>query len=337
MIIDNIRDKKLSNYITLSKTVFDYLDYDFTPIDISITEWNLLLYSNYGQRIIAPVVDVLTNYNVSLLDEDQLLELATVILQMFKRKWDSYKNTLNLEYEILNPYRMNGTKNKRGNEENSNTRTVDQETSDIGTLSGQESNSGSDSTTRGVLGKETHTTSNTRTYNSLQDQRSDNTQIANTGTVSDTGNNSNNDGIFGFNSKVSSGANDSNGSYSDLKTNNLTETHSGTDTNVRTGSYSDNGSEVITYSDGYSDEHEVSYGKRIISSNTHNNNGTLDSIITDGGEKTIEESESSHLSGNIGNHSNQELIREEIELWKKNFVNQILNDVASVLTIDVYC
>lgn len=335
--MDNITDKKLSNYITLSQTVFNYLDYDFTPIDMDTPNWNILLYSNYGQRIISPLVDNIVENQIVKLNELQLTQLADIILQMFKRKWDSFKDVLDLDYQILNPYRMIGSKDIEENGESSNTRLVDQDTTDTGSLTGQDTNSGSDSTTRSVLGDETHTTTNTRTYNNLQDQRTDATQIQNTGTVSDSGSNSNNEGIFGFNSNTSSGANDSSGTYSDVKTNNLTESHSGTDTNIRTGAYTDSGSEVISYSNGYEDGHQVSYGKRLNTSRTHNNTGTLDSTITDNGASSNTQTISSSLTGNIGNHSNQELIKEEIELWKKNFVNQILNDVASVLTIDVYC
>ena len=44
------------------------------------------------------------------LNELQLTQLADIILQMFKRKWDSFKDVLDLDYQILNPYRMIGDK-----------------------------------------------------------------------------------------------------------------------------------------------------------------------------------------------------------------------------------
>lgn len=40
--------------------------------------------------------------------------------------------------------------------------------------------------------------------------------------------------------------------------------------------------------------------------------------------------------GNIGNITTQKMLHEEIELWKWNFIEQILNDAKSMLTLAVY-
>lgn len=337
MNMKTINEKKLNKYISLNNSIFNYIQYDFSTIELNSAQLNLLLYSNYGERIISPIVDNLTEHEISLLNENQLVQLGVIILQMFKRKWDSVIDCINLEYDIINPYRMIGSKSIEDNEHNTVNKTTDQNIVDEIDLTSKLVDSGRDINSRSVLGDERHTTSNTRTFNSLKDERSDNTQIANTGTVTDIGNNSNNDGIFGFNSNSSSGANDSSGNYSDTKTNNLTESHSGTDTNIRTGSYTDNGSEVIHYDDGYNDSHTISYGKNSEKSDGGTKTSSLDSIINTISDTDNNRNESSNLHGNIGNHSNQELLNEEFELWKRNFLNQILNDVASVLTIDVYC
>lgn len=40
--------------------------------------------------------------------------------------------------------------------------------------------------------------------------------------------------------------------------------------------------------------------------------------------------------GNIGNITTQKMLHEEIELWKWNFIEQILNDAKSMLTLAIY-
>ncbi len=40
--------------------------------------------------------------------------------------------------------------------------------------------------------------------------------------------------------------------------------------------------------------------------------------------------------GNIGNLSYQNLLGQEIELWKWNIIDQVVSDVASVLTLNIY-
>lgn len=40
--------------------------------------------------------------------------------------------------------------------------------------------------------------------------------------------------------------------------------------------------------------------------------------------------------GNIGNLSSQNLLGQEVEFWQWNFVNQMLSDVADVLTLSIY-
>ena len=77
---------------------------------------------------------------------------------------------------------------------------------------------------------------------------------------------------------------------------------------------------------------------------THTTDGT---VVTEGTKRTTgtEGTEKSsnrervrdltHL-GNIGNITTQQLINEEIKLWRWNFIQELLNDVKDFLTIPVY-
>lgn len=77
---------------------------------------------------------------------------------------------------------------------------------------------------------------------------------------------------------------------------------------------------------------------------TQSNSGTNTSTrnLTDGGTDTKVFDEDSTRSkegyhrGNIGNISTQKLVNEEIELWKWNFANEILQDARDFLTLPIY-
>ena len=46
--------------------------------------------------------------------------------------------------------------------------------------------------------------------------------------------------------------------------------------------------------------------------------------------------ESKHI-GNIGNLTTQQLMKQELELWKWNFVQSVLDDLKDFLTLSIYC
>jgi hypothetical protein len=51
---------------------------------------------------------------------------------------------------------------------------------------------------------------------------------------------------------------------------------------------------------------------------------------------TNEVARSGRHFGNIGNLTSQKQLLEEIELWKWNYVNTVLNDVKDFLCVDTY-
>lgn len=61
--------------------------------------------------------------------------------------------------------------------------------------------------------------------------------------------------------------------------------------------------------------------------------GTDDTVDND----TINEQIQRTRSGNIGQTSYQDLLRQEFELWRWNFYTQVFNDVDRFLTLSVFC
>lgn len=64
-------------------------------------------------------------------------------------------------------------------------------------------------------------------------------------------------------------------------------------------------------------------------------NSKLDEVSKDYNVTTNKTRESKH-TGNIGNLTTQQLMKQEIELWKWNFIESILADLKDFLTIPIY-
>ncbi|MBO5921322.1 MAG: hypothetical protein J6Q48_02925 [Bacteroidaceae bacterium] len=123
-------------------------------------------------------------------------------------------------------------------------------------------------------------------------------------------------------------------------------TLSGKDTTTNTGKNSDEKS-------GYD---ELSKSGKIKDAGTDtgvlttNNTGTQTNIGSDSTtgtnsralDSTVTKSDADHRarsgrhSGNIGNLTSQQMLKEEIELWKWNFIRTVLEDARDFLTLEVY-
>lgn len=134
------------------------------------------------------------------------------------------------------------------------------------------------------------------------------------------------------------------------RTDNLSEGSTGTFSNTDTGSNTENrygmnsnaGSPVTSGSD------TVTSGGT--NSNTTTNTGTQtvrdvrdeDRSITEARTESAdvdtnrEHAKEGYHRGNIGNISSQKLIGEELELWKWNFVQEMLNDAKDLFTLPLY-
>lgn len=145
--------------------------------------------------------------------------------------------------------------------------------------------------------------SNTRTDN-LSETVTDGRQVQESRNLSNTGNDSNQNNIYGFNSSTAVGESNNSGSNSNLESGTVTTSHSGNMTTANTGTQANSGSS--TYSETGGDD----------TSGTRNREYTK--------------------TGNIGNISTQKLLNEEIDLWKYNFIYEIMRDVANFVSLPIY-
>lgn len=209
-----------------------------------------------------------------VLSSDNRTLIANILWAMFGIQWTRIWATMKpVDYDPLTNYKMEET--LEGTE--SSTRTPDLTKGDTGTV---------------------QTTG--------QYKRTPNLTRKGTGTVNDNGSatNTNQNGIWGFNSSTSvpSDMSDGTATIENTTTRDLTETETGTDTTERTN--------TDTYNRSYTE------------TGTDTTAGTSSRKLT--------------RTGNIGTNTFQNLLQQERNLWMYNFFEQVFKDVDSVLTIPIY-
>lgn len=209
-------------------------------------------------------------------------------------------------------------------------------------------NLGNSSTrTDNLVETDTYGKTSTRTDN-LHESRDTDTA------TSDTGSDANN--LYGFNSATAVGHDTS--SSSNTGSNDVDETidntgtqatvDSGSDSRANTGTQSMTGTDTgtVTTANTGTEQTALSGTERTVTDNT----GTRTMAQTDtlSGEDSTTESGSTHdvestdrdrsgrHFGNIGNLTSQKQIQEEINLWRWNYVKEILSDVSEFCCLPVY-
>ena len=139
-------------------------------------------------------------------------------------------------------------------------------------------------------------------------------------------------------------------SSSNTRTDNLSESRSGTDNSTTTESGANNryGLNSVDPAGVTTDSNSVTV--QDTTSNSRTNTGTQTNAGSENLSRTIGETgtESKALDanndydiegyhkGNIGNISTQKLIKEELELWRWNFIQDVLHDARDFLTLPLY-
>lgn len=183
-------------------------------------------------------------------------------------------------------------------------------------------------------------------------------------------------GVYGFNSSTSVPDSDSNNTNSGTENETTTKTLAGTKTDVITKGGTDSVDHTGTQrnvSDIDKSSTKTNTGTQTIaetisvSDNTTNTDNQTNSTTSEGTSNTTNESlqnavsnadtqrgstsqldESAIISralnrarsythkGNIGNFTPQQLIKQEIELWRWNFIDEVLDDVKDFISIPIY-
>lgn len=233
----------------------------------------LYLDGHSGERYCSNFINHRLN-DSDVLSSDNRTLISNILWAMFGIQWTRLWATMKpTEYNPLTNYQMQETMEGTEN----STRTPDLTKGDTGTV---------------------QTTG--------QDKRTPNLTRNGTGTVNDNGSstNTNQNGIWGFNSSTSvpSDMSDGTATNENTTTRDLTETETGTDITDRTN--------TDTYNRSYTE------------TGTDTTAGISSRKLT--------------RTGNIGTNTFQNLLQQERNIWMYDFFEQVFKDVDSVLTIPIY-
>lgn len=364
-----LKTDKIMQMFPMNNGIFYHINYQFPEV-LSITsqQLDLAFLTSWGLRLCAPVVHVIhQNEVVSQLTQGELQQLGELILSIYKYKWDKLAEILSLQYDPIHNYSdeyheelteaidADKTRTPDISVANSETVTIDRDEADGGSETVQKTISDSNTRTDNLSKTTAETVDTDRSESDggtegIQKTNSDTS--TRTDNLSETIESSELNKIYGFNSledepvgdsstdsestRLNTGTvgNTSQSSESSTRTRNLThsvdetrdtdvtETQTGTVSDARQGTESSTTQKALTHT--VDDSHVTSGTKRTTGTETEESSSDRTRVR-----------EFTHV-GNIGNLTTQQLINQEIELWRWTLIQQVLNDVKDFLTLPVY-
>lgn len=285
--------------------IFKHIPYNFRS-EVSKDTLDIMFIASYGKRNPSPILETIQENYGEQLDNFKLTTLGVLIASTYSEKWEKMGALYDLEYDPIHNY-LDDWEDSQNTEENSSV-----------------SDSVSDSLTKGS----TVTKNSTRTDN-LQDKieygrkstRTDDLEQNESVSENASGSGNNKNSVYAFNSGASARNTDEN--ISSTTSLNTTDTEI---TNTGTQDVELSGADVRKNTGTQSNNETIA------------NSGTDSRSITKetDGEVIGEKTRSGRHFGNIGNITTQKQILEEINIWKWNYVNAILDDVKEFLTLPVY-
>ncbi len=347
------KKKRIKDVLTPLEGVFEQMEYDFKYATLS--ELDVLFFTTYGDSLIAPIVNHFLDNGI--LTSNARFDLSRLILTMYRQKWDKLLTVMELEYDPIHNFLDEKTEsgledaNRDFNENTSLEKSSTNQTTlsidktgtekDSGNLhkTGTDSDSGSIQKTGYI--DTTRSDNLTETYDN---NRSLNTTDTTNGHLS--GSNTSEMSIQAFNSST----------YRPYDKNVDSSNSTDNTTLTKTGVISDNASKnntgSVTTDENINTTDSTQNTKTLNLTDTSSNTKTLDLHdvhTTDDSDSSSESGANSaktltltsysrqyHRKGNIGNISTQSLIHQEIELWNWNFIQEVLKDVKSFLTLQIY-
>lgn len=330
---------KIKECLPLANGLWAHIDYQFPEeFDITASQLDTVFLSNWSQRLSAPILRFIHNDDGTyMLNNAELTTLADIINGMYKHRWDKLMDVALAEYDPIHNYYDSLTEeidyqesalgSKTGSGTHSNTRTDN--------LSKSITDTRTETQTLNTTDNTTDTRSETQTINTT-DTTTDTRQILETRNLTETGTNSVDNEIYGFNSATAVGDTESSGSTSNLDTGTVTTAHSGNLAEVKGGTITTAHSGGTNETKGGTITNAHSGGTSESNTGTQTNAGTDSTSESSQDSKGGERTRSYTKTGNIGNISTQKLLGEELELWKYNFVYEIMRDVINFISLPVY-
>ncbi len=331
---------RIKDCLPLVNGLWNSIDYQFPEeFDLEPSQLDIIFLSNWSQRIAAPILDVLhdDSSESTMLTSQELGNLADIINGMYKHKWDKLMAVALAEYDPIHNYSDTFEESIAYDEEGSGSK------NNTGSHSSTRTDNLVDTTTNGQTTTETYNTTDTTTdtrsigeTSSGTDNTTDGRTITETRNLSNSGSNSEDNEIFGFNSANAVGDTSSSGTNSNSETGTVTTQHSGTlaETTSDTKTTTHSGSLTDTKTGTVSTGHSGDIVERNTGTQTNSGTDSLSEMTRD--DKSGTRARSYTKTGNIGNISTQKLLNEEIDLWQYNFIYEMMRDVINFISLPTY-
>lgn len=335
--------KTVKEAIPILNSIFTKMDYQFPEqFDITATELDMLFVANYGMRFVAPIVYAVQEDQTQIqLTSEELEVLSQLILNFYKVKWDKQVAVFDFVYDPI--HNFSDTIHEEI-EENAgsdtvlthNTEVATSETTDIDTVV---TDGGTERHDKALV------STKTRTDNLSESIATDETKTevidgedVRTDNLTESSSSSSDHGIYGFNSATASGADSDAGAGSRLNTGTQTTESDVSDTTTVDSDVVKSNTGTQRNEDSSNEQLTITGGLTHTTDDSHVVSGTKAKTGTDSTEVTTDKTRERDYtrSGNIGNLTTQQLVTQEIQLWRWNFIQEVLNDVKDFLTLPVY-
>lgn len=256
-----------------------------------------IAYTNHsGLRNVTKTIQLLSQSDGSLA-EQQRTTIARLLFTLFNDKWDKLYNDYTITYNPIQNY--NVTEHE----------TIGVDTTDTGTRNTQSTHTGTDTVVVDGERRDTGTLSTQETHTGTDTIVTDNDVVS-------CGSASTSETVYGFNSSGAVNSAGESGTGSNTTANDTTQT----DTRNLSDSSTD------THNLTHTDDTTTTDTKNLSDSGTETRNlaGTSDS------ERDLTR------SGNIGVTTTQQMLSQDIELWKWNFFSTVFEDIDSILVLQTY-
>lgn len=365
-----MRFPMIKDVIPITNGVFGHMNYTFRA-EVTKEQLDYLLMASFARRNPAPVIDLLYDEDVEepasrQLTSEELTKLAALMLSYYKPRWDKLGEIYDVEYDPIHNY-LDEWEDEAGGWEHEQLTHDTTRTDRYNELKVEHSTEHSYDAEDPLTVKETEKRnfSTERSYTNYKEKdrrdwdetverhydENNPLSVEQLGTESVKQSHDNTDQIKGFNSTNWVDTDHSSG----LKTGNESETSFVGRKEQTKGTYTDKTTDGEdgslqtksfegTYKDTVKDDPtngSVTETKTTGTESTSGNDTTTGSVTREmDGTETTQSSDNRERSGrhfgNIGNLTSQKMLNEEIELWKWNYVQSILEDARDFLTLPVY-
>ena len=333
------RTLKIKDCLPIVNGLWSHINYQFPDIfEVDSSQLDIMFLSNWSMRTAAPIIRVIHDNAVQYpLSSEELDTLAGIINGMYKHKWDKLMAVATAEYDPIHNYSDSLLETIQYSEEEDISRSLTGSNSSTRTdnLQEQQTDARQSQEIQNLTERQADARQIQETKN-LTETQTDEREITETRNLTNSGSDSRENGIYGFNSSEAVGDTNTEGSNSNTESGSivtnhdgdLTITNTGTDTTVHSGNLTttNTGTDTTTHSGTLT----------TANTGTQSSSGSMSNSESADNDKTGERTREYTKTGNIGNISTQKLLNEELDLWRYNFILEIMRDVANFVSLPIY-